>query len=242
VAQLVESKVDEKVQGMEKYCIDLMKQWTSYIPATLTRVELVDGLVHRDELRGSTTFDGFLQQLRVSWRPAGLDRKEFPPPESKEPNVCQSFVVKILARFTGGTAQVTETRAARPKRVAVPNVPITGSHKRRSVGRARLDVPFYDGVDKQGPHAITFVGNVNGGGYNFTKEEQGRLVDILMRVMKQQPLRRYLIGFLTDGRRFWFLRCNRNEKAQLMYSFVASVDYTGVLGWQVTIFCEHCQV
>jgi hypothetical protein len=234
--------VDEKVQVLEKQCNELRNARTSHVPASLTRAELIDGLEHSDELRGSTTFDGFLQQLRVSWWPAGLDRAGFPPPESSETNVCQPFLDKILARFTGGTAQVIEPTATKAKRVAVPNVPITGSHKRRSVGRARLDVPFYDGVDKQEPHAITFVGGVKGGGHNFTKEEQGRLVDILMRVMKQQPLRRYLIGFFTDGGRFWFLRCNRNEKAKLMYSFEASIDYTGVLGWQVTVLCVHCHV
>jgi hypothetical protein len=231
------SQID-KLKDETLLVVDLrINEWAGNVPSTQTRVKLIDRLHHNNELQRSAILDQHLKGFEIPWWPASVARTGFPGPNTRETSVCQQFVDTMLASFTGGVALVVETGKTNATRVDILNVPVTDSDK-RTVENVRLDAAFFDGAGKQSASKITFFGEVTRGGHDFTKAEQGNLLHLLMRVIMQQPLRRSLIGFLTDGRRFLFVRCTRNEQARLGHTFEASVEYAGVAGWRVSVTCS----
>jgi hypothetical protein len=136
----------------------------------------------------------------------------------------------MLRLFVSGKIEVVNTKKKR-KEVQIKSIPDPTAYLKNTVGKRRPDAVFYESVDKVGVVAITMVGEVKSGGNGeFPVEFAGQLTDGMTRLMKKQPFRHKMIGFLTDGCRFLFVECLLCD-SKLQFSH--SVIFTGCAGWQV---------
>ena len=99
------------------------------------------------------------------------------------------------------------------------------------MGKRRPDTVLMDGLNKVGTSAVTAPGEVNGGCRGeFPRDHIAQLTDGMCRLMKLQPFRHFMIGFLADGHHFLFLQCIKERNH---YRFEHSTTYEGRIGWQV---------
>jgi hypothetical protein len=69
----------------------------------------------------------------------------------------------------------------------------------------------------------------------FSRGLIGQLTDGMERIMNKQPLREYMYGFMTDGRRFLFIFCQKISKG--FFNFSHSSIFLKKIGWQVKHNC-----
>ena len=208
-----------------------LRNMTNFVSNTQSRIEVVKDLTRKEYYIYLKSFDEFLQMQRVEFWPFGGDRT-FPHENSDEEDICQPFVTNMLQLFVSGKVKVER----RKKHENIRSVPdpraysnnIIHGNKRRS-----SDVVFYDGINNNIALATTLLGEVTfGGNGEFPNSSIGQVTDAMARLMKLQPFRLMLIGFLTDGRRFLFLRCTKQQQ-QVGCVFAHSSVYTGMHAWQV---------
>lgn len=217
------------VDQVGKVVDERLKSLTNFVTNTLTRAEAVGELQRQGNYAFSYDLDRFICNFCVSWWPLGL-RASFPTIGSGEENVCQPFVTKVMECFVTGTVQVHDKKK-KNKTIKIENIPDPYAFKKRTVEKKSPDVVFYDGMHKQGVSAITFIGEVKSAiDGEFSSGFIGQLTDGMERVMNKQPLRHYMYGFLTDGRRFLFILCQRNGK---QFCFSHSSTFLEQKGWQV---------
>lgn len=198
---------------------------TSFASNTESRAERVKTLRANEDLTPSSDFDDTLQGLQVSWWPVG-GKKTFPSADCMEKTTCQNFVSKMLALFQTGKVRVIDGKVG--KIVVVRSVPDPQAYQ---VNNRGPDCLFYDGLNKTGNFAVTLEGEVKRGGKNkFSDDHIGQVTDGLQRLLDLQPERVEMIGLVTDGRRFQFVRIHRRHPS---YHFDVSRVYLGETGWQV---------
>ena len=141
-----------------------------------------------------------------------------------------------FGKVTVNKDAITTQKAKKNKKgtVDIKSIPDPEAFTRQSVGRKFPDCVFYDGK-KTGSSAVTILGEVKGytGRDYFTATEIGQLTDGMRRLMKLQPFRRSMIGFLTDGSRFVFVRCEKRYPDE--FRFQHSSVFHKQHGWQVCI-------
>lgn len=145
----------------------------------------------------------------------------------------------MLKLFVSG--EVKASKLKRPKQaetdfesIKINYIPDPEAYSHASVGTKMPDIVFYDGLNKTGTMAIVLLGEVRPGGTgDFSDDEIGQVTDGLRRLLDKQPFRTIAIGFLTDGNRFFFVRCTgcANDDNDYEYSAV----YLGCRGWQVCV-------
>lgn len=203
-----------------------LRQRSSFVTNTETRDELTHRLRRNKLLQFNDLFEREMDSLRVEWWPVG-GQVDFPDFNSEETVHCQPFVSKILKLFVSGRVRVEGDGSER----IIRSVPDPEAYKKKLSGQNLPDGVFYDGTGAQGTPAITMLLEVKGGGNTlFTPSEQGQLIGDLDRLMTAQPYRDFVIGVLTDGRRFWFLRCRRGNYEN---TFEETYLIEGERGWQV---------
>jgi hypothetical protein len=175
----------------------------------------------------------------VDWWPIG-GVKSFPKKGSAEKAVCQKFVSNMLKLFVQEEVKVEklhegEEKQKNPYFVGVRNIPDPDAFTHATLGRRMPDIVLYDGVNKAGPSAIVLIGEVKP--YlrtAFSDEDIGQLANGLRALLNAQPFRRSVLGVLTDGFNFYFLRCARDHLGNDHYEY--SSTYCGTTGWQVIVF------
>ena len=193
---------------------------------TFTRSEKVADMQIRGRFVSNSDLDIRLDNLRVYWWPYGLLASSFPSIGNDEVKVCQPFVTKVMNCFTG-----KRVRVERNKSIEIKNIPDPDAYKMKTVDKTSPDVVFYDRVNKVGSSAITMIGEVKAAtDGEFQNHSIGQLTDGMERLMNKQPLRKYMYGFMTDGRRFLFIFCARDGEG---FSFKHSSTFLNERGWQV---------
>lgn len=187
----------------------------------------------------------FVEGRRVRWWPVDASTK-FPSALDKEVADCQPFFTEMMKLFTSGEVQVIDdhgelenpptslpSEGMKIRIEKVGNVPNPDGYKLHPIGTKSPDSVFYDGCNKAGYASITIEGEVKGGGQgDFPGNEIGQLTDVMERLLRLQPFRNKLYGFLTDGRRFLFVLCTIVGGE---YTFEHTEVYTGRAGWQVSV-------
>ena len=220
-----------------------MRNKPSFVSNSVTRAEAVQALIANKTLKFSKELDDELESLKVNWWPKDVSEDDFTKSGDDEKKVCQPFVTEMLKRFVTGKVEAiskTQTKAKLRTKSAsqsIRNIPDPEAYQHTSVGRKWPDVVFYDSLDKGGPYAIVLQGEVKrcqGRLKKFPDEEVGQLTDGLKRLLDKQPFRSTVIGFLTDGLRFYFLRYTRYIDEREEYE--ESSIYSRMQGWQVIGF------
>ncbi len=219
--------------GIEKGVKQALIQMSTFASNTLSRVEIVQHLKNTRSYIFSKQFDDALTDYQVDWWP-NKAKDSFPNTNDAEIDTCQNFVSEMLDYFKSGEVNVITSKKQRKSQVkviSVQSIPDPLASEKMTLARRFPDSLFYDGLKKKSPTAITMLGEVKGGGIDeFPLNEVGQLVDGLKRLMDIQPFRTKSIGFLTDGRRFLFLRCERRET---YFHFDHSSIFEDKTGWQV---------
>ena len=219
---------------------------TSYVSNTVTRAEATVENVRKGVLSHSPKLTKHLEDQSITWWPQGLNDNTFPSLGDKEIRTCQPFVSKVLAIFSKGKVKVKSStvkgkvnNSKTSQEVKIMSIPYLSAPSTPTVGKKRPDCVFYE-ANKTGNAAITLIGEVKSGGDgNFADEDIGQLTDVTTRVMRLQPFRRYILSFLTDGRRFQFYRCRRVKSD---YSFEYSSIFEGKEAWQVRYELEWMRI
>jgi hypothetical protein len=178
-----------------------------------------------------------------------VPRNDFPKAGNGEKTVCRPFVSKVLKIFVNGGAVVVNNQQTpklrnspqTTKQITIKNIPDPDVYQHATVGRKMPDAVFYPGLNKIGPCAIVMQGEVKRCQRGmFPDEEIGQLTDGLKRLLDKQPFRSAVIGFLTDGNRFYFIRCTRyKDDGRDVYE--TSSIFKEMKGWQViNVFLKYC--
>jgi hypothetical protein len=217
----------------------------SHRPAGASTIaEWVDSLRTGGLLRvNSNSLNSFLEQRVVDWWPTP-DVYSFPPVYSMETATCQPYVTSRIEEILKCDGQVHQKKKLRfpgtsnylqsTKRVLFQSQPYDG-HAVVSFSTRKPDIVCYCG-ERRGGSAITVIGDVKGCGprsKDFPEDQVGQILDMGTDLMnKQQFSRTILYCFLTDGYRFQFFKCIRNQHGENI-SFEQSHVYGGETGWQV---------
>lgn len=211
---------------------------TSLFSNTLTRAELVEELISTGALAHSAELDTFLGDHKVRWWPIDTAHR-FPTLGDEERGECQTFVTAMLSKLVTQTVEVTIETNTRKKgvkkvtQVKIRSLPDPEAFRRKSIQQRYPDAVFYDG-ETRGEAAVTMLGEVKGTrSGDFRDDEVGQLIGGLMRLLRRPLFRATLIGFLTDGNRFMFVRgvCQRDGDIR----FGTSRIFKGTDGWQVSV-------
>jgi hypothetical protein len=208
-----------------------LKNRPSFVSNTQSRAESVVNMIRNGDFTFSKKLDNTLKEQSVDWWPQG-GRTDFPDENCRETDECQPFVSEMLNLFVSGKVKVKNLRG-KTKEVIIRSIPFPEAFKTATVGNKSPDVVFFDGLNKTGSSAVTVEGEVKGGGKGeFSGDQIGQLTDGMSRLMNLQPFRKFMYGFLTDGRRFLYILCmwDNNE-----YRFEYSSTFVGQIGWQVTV-------
>jgi hypothetical protein len=186
-------------------------------------------------------FRQLVTNRRVTWWPReGKDREMFPDTDTTELKDCQPFVERMLELFQSGELELKQQKRgskATKVSITVRSVPLPNAYETKILGAVSPDMLFFDGSGNELPASITMVGQVKGGGRGlFPLNEQGDVIDAMVRVMHAQPFRHQLFGVLTGGRRFMFLRCIRDASVAGDFRYEYSDGHDGIEGWQVIFF------
>jgi hypothetical protein len=239
----VRRELKEGLKAMRKEIEDVIKKRTSFVSNTESRADAMEERIRNGHYSFFKKFSDSLQDVRVGWWPKGASRT-FPGVSSLEVTECQSFVANMLTLFAKKTVEVVaaesgtdkstgKNRAKQKKVEVIPirSVPKPDAGAVAAFGRRSPDVVFYCGRHQRDEAAITILAEVSGGSRGeFSAEFVGQLTDHQIRLLKRQPLRQRVIGFLTDGRRFLFVECIREGGD---FTFHHSSIFTGEMGWQV---------
>jgi hypothetical protein len=231
-AKDIKESTAKNIEGVKSDLHSVALGRTSVISNTETRAERVKTLRTTDHLLPSRDFTSTLDNAKVSWWPVG-GKTKFPSANCPEKSVCQTFVSEMLSLFINGTVEVTE-RDGKKKVVKVHSVPDPDAFRTRQVNNRAPYCLFHDGVDKRGNFTVTLEGEVKGGGNGiFSDDKIGQVTDGLQRFLESQTERAEMIGFVTDGRRFQFIRIHKQSRGT-GYHFDISSIYLEYLGWQVS--------
>mmetsp|Transcript_15453 Transcript_15453/g.22689 ORF Transcript_15453/g.22689 Transcript_15453/m.22689 type:complete len:540 (+) Transcript_15453:114-1733(+) len=191
----------------------------------------------------SNSFHSFLEVSAVNWWPT-TTVASFPPVGSAESAICQPYVSARIDEILSCGGQVHQKKTIRmpgttnyrqtTTSVVFESHPFDG-HAVVSFSNRRPDIVcYYD--ERRGGSAITAIGDVKGCGprnKDFPEEEVGHILDMGTDLMKKEQFSRTLLYcFLTDGYRFQFFRCSRNQHGE-EFSFEQSSVYGGEHGWQI---------
>lgn len=225
---------NETIQRIEKVLQEVAQQGrqrTSF-SNTQTRAKVVQSMLSSRDYIFSKELDDWLEKMQCRWWPVG-GSKDFPKLLQSEKMHCQPFVSQMLQLFVKGEVYVNYSdKRARRRKVTVNSVPEPDAYTHPTVGTKYPDCVMYDGI-KRGTSAVTILGEVKGrsGDGDFAPEEIGQLLDVMEKLMdKYQPFRPSMIGFLTDGYRFVFVRRTRYMEG---FRFTHSSIYTKEAGWKV---------
>lgn len=214
-----------KIKEEMKRIADAHGRDSSFVSNTYSRAEITAENKRNGFLQYSQELENLLQGLKARWWPQADLR--FPNQNAKEIKHCQPFVTSVWKLFASGQVAIKDDT----KNVQIRSCPFAEAYRTPTVGKKRPDCVFYDGLNKTGVSAITMVGEVTGGGHDdFADEDIGQLIDVTVCVMKSQPFRRFMLSFLTDGRRIQFFRCVRNHA---QYKFEYSSAFEKKPAWQV---------
>ena len=156
------------------------------------------------------------------------------PIGSGEEDVCQPFVTEVMKYFISNTVKVGK---GKNETIEIKNIPDPYAYAKKIVDKKGADVVFYDGMSKCCASAITKIGEVKPAiDGEFSHGYIGQLTDRMERVMNKQPLRQYMYGFMTDGRRFLFILCERYRNSK-GFRFSHSSIFSDQKGWQVKHNC-----
>eukprot|EP01033_Poteriospumella_lacustris_P006178 gene6179-4438_t len=230
-----EDSYTSKVRDLERR-ISLLEQAqyerTSCCSNTMTRAAMVQTQRLQGTVTHSTEFDAFLEDHKVAWWPLGATRR-FPTVGAAECPECQTFVHEMLATLTTNTktVKVELSNQEQSKRVTMRSCPDHAAFRQICKWPRSPDVVFFDG-DTRREATVTMVGEVTDHRRgDFADEEVGQLIRSLMRLMHRQLFRPTVIGFLTDGNRFLFVRGVRNsDDGNLLFD--TSRTFRGSDGWQ----------
>lgn len=189
-------------------------------------------------------FDNFLVSLKVKWWPnAGSPASSLPNLNATEKQTCQPFVTRII-----GYLQSCQGNVHFPQYFNVINnvfqvttehlefmSEIIDAHSQESFSGRLPDIVIYE-RDKRGPCSIISIGDVKGcnsRSREFSSSEIGHILDMATDLLNDHQFKRtVLYCFLTDGYRFQFFKCIRQESTKEIRYEKSSV-YCELIGWQV---------
>eukprot|EP00597_Dinobryon_sp_UTEXLB2267_P004319 CAMPEP_0170072714 /NCGR_PEP_ID=MMETSP0019_2-20121128/10299_1 /TAXON_ID=98059 /ORGANISM="Dinobryon sp., Strain UTEXLB2267" /LENGTH=488 /DNA_ID=CAMNT_0010281855 /DNA_START=287 /DNA_END=1753 /DNA_ORIENTATION=- len=200
----------------------------------------------------SNSFHSFLEVSAVNWWPT-TTVASFPPVGSAESAICQPYVSARIDEILSCGGQVHQKKTIRmpgttnyrqtTTSVVFESHPFDG-HAVVSFSNRRPDIVcYYD--ERRGGSAITAIGDVKGCGprnKDFLEDEVGHVLDMGTELMmKEQFSRTLLYCFLTDGYRFQYFKCSRNQHGEDI-SYEQSHVYNGEKAWQIFFGLLTCAV
>ena len=224
--------VDQQINDLK----DVVVKKISFVSNTQTRAEVVRRMANNGTYVYVKSLDDKLINYKLNCWPEG-GSKDFPALNSAEKATCQPFVTSMLTLLKNTFAWFTvKTKKGKvsTKKVRIQSIPFPDAYRRQTVGKTFPDCIFYEGK-KTGETAVTLLGQVKGrhGEGDFPDEDVGQLTDGMQRLMGLQPFRHFMIGFLTDGYRFLFVKCERMGEDN--FQFQRSSIFNEEEGWEVCI-------
>lgn len=202
-----------------------------------TYSEWTQNLRENHTLSSTPEFNGWLDRLPVENWWISQNVCSFPELGQAESKHCQPFVTLMIESLK--TNQMHKALANKKgfyqNSSAIdpppPNV-IMDAHEVVSFNNRKPNIVMYK-AGQQGACSITMLGEVKGRTSNgdFPDEQIGHILDMSKELMSDhQFLRQHLYCFLTDGYRFQFFKCHKQDSSIVFHS---SDVYDGVRGWQV---------
>ena len=178
----------------------------------------------------------------ASWWPSRIVAA-FPKENDTETKTCQPYVSAIINDISNGAGRVHMKKrnvsvfgkyVKATTQIRLHSQLVDG-HACVSYAGRKPDIVCYFG-DMRGSCAITAIGDVKNAGkrnQDFPDGDIGKILDMSRDLLtKEQFTRSFMYCFLTDGYRFQFFRCIRNQRSNEI-SYEQSPVYGGEAAWQV---------